>query len=330
MPSGLLIGVLVAAFCFELINGFHDTANAIAPMVFTRALTAFQAIALCAVMNFVGALTNESVAETIAKGIVNVDVDLVVILAALLGATLWDVFTWWRCIPTSSSHALIGGLIGATMAYTGTVQTVRWDGVLQKVIIPLFTSPLMGILLGFLGMRLVFELFANWTPHHANAFFSKMQILSSAFMAYEHGSNDAQKTMGIITLALVTVGQLDASAGVPLWVKLFCAGTMMLGTAVGGKRIMGTVGEGVTKLEPASGFVAETSSALAIAVMTAFGAPVSTTQVVTASVMGAGSAHRPGAVRWGTVGGIVKSWFVTLPTTIALGAVIEIVVRLLV
>jgi PiT family inorganic phosphate transporter len=187
------------------------------------------------------------------------------------------------------------------MAYTGTVQTIRWDGVLQKVIIPLFSSPLMGIVLGFVGMRLVFELFANWTPRHANAFFSKMQILSSAFMAYEHGSNDAQKTMGIITLALVTVGQLDANAGVPLWVKLFCASTMMLGTAVGGKRVM-----------------------------TAIGAPVSTTQVVTASVMGAGSAHRPGAVRWGTVGGIVRSWFVTLPTTIALGAVIELVVRLLV
>lgn len=256
--------LLVVAFAFELINGFHDTANSIATTVYTRALSPGVAIAMSAVMNFVGALTNESVARTISSGLVDVQLELYVILAALLGAIFWNLLTWWLTVPSSSSHALIGSLIGATIAYTHGFSDVRWEGVVEKVVIPLFTSPLIGFVLGFAFMRLVFELFANWTPANANGLFHRLQIASSAFMAYSHGSNDAQKTMGIITLALTTEGLLSQDGGVPLWVKLFCAATMALGTAIGGQRIMKTLGRGVFRLEPSIGFVANMATAIAI------------------------------------------------------------------
>ena len=319
MVSALLVCVLVAALVFEFINGFHDTANAIATTVYTKALPVRTAIAMSAVMNFVGALTSEKVALTISKGLVDIQLDLYVILAALIGAIVWDFFTWWRSIPSSSSHALIGSLIGATIVHTGTTQHVIWDGVVGKVVIPLFTSPLIGMALGFLIMKLVFELFANWTPHKANGLFHKLEIVSSAFMAYSHGNNDAQKTMGIITLALVSAGLADPALGVPLWVKITCAVTMAIGTSIGGQRIMRTVGDGVNKLTPVIGFVAQTSSTVAIELMTALGAPVSTTQVVTTSIMGAGSARRRSSVRWGAARKIIAAWFITLPITILLG-----------
>jgi PiT family inorganic phosphate transporter len=315
----MLIAVFVAAISFEFINGFHDTANAIATTVYTKALPVRLAILMSACMNFVGALTSEKVALTIAKGMVDIQLDLYVILAALIGAVIWDFFTWWRSIPSSSSHALIGSLIGATIVFTGTTAHVEWMGVLEKVVIPLFTSPLIGLCLGFFIMKIVFELFANWTPKHANKFFLRLEVLSSALMAYSHGNNDAQKTMGIITLALISAGDLSANSGVPLWVKLLCAVTMAIGTSVGGQRIMRTVGNGVTKLNPVIGFVAQTSSTIAIEIMTALGAPVSTTQVVTTSIMGAGSARRFSSVRWGVARKIIGAWFITLPVTIVLG-----------
>ena len=327
MLSTLLIAVLIAAFTFEFINGFHDTANAIATTVYTRALPPRVAILMSATMNFIGALMSEKVAMTIAHGLVDVQLELYVILAALLGAIIWDLFTWWQGIPSSSSHALIGSLIGATIVFSGGIQHIIWEGVLWKVVIPLFTSPIIGLFLGFMFMKLVFELFANWKPSKANGLFHKAQIASSMFMAYSHGNNDAQKTMGIITLALIGSGELAAGSGVPLWVKLFCAATMALGTSVGGQRIMKTVGGGVTKLEPVVGFVSETSSAIAIETMTAFGAPVSTTQVVTTAIMGAGSAKGPKKVRWGVARNIVKAWFTTLPATMILGGVCAFVVR---
>ena len=319
MLSTLLIAVLVAAFIFEFINGFHDTANAIATTVYTRALPPRVAILMSATMNFIGALMSEKVAMTIAHGLVDVQLELYVILAALLGAIIWDLFTWWQGIPSSSSHALIGSLIGATIVFSRGTQHILWGGVLSKVVIPLFTSPLIGLALGFLVMKLVFELFANWKPSKANGLFHKAQIASSMFMAYSHGNNDAQKTMGIITLALIGSGELAAGSGVPTWVKFFCAATMALGTSIGGQRIMKTVGGGVTKLEPVVGFVSETSSAIAIETMTAFGAPVSTTQVVTTAIMGAGSAKGAKKVRWGVARSIVKAWFTTLPATMFLG-----------
>ena len=330
MLSTLLIAVLIAAFVFEFINGFHDTANAIATTVYTRALPPRVAILMSATMNFIGALMSEKVAMTIAHGLVDVQLELYVILAALLGAIIWDLFTWWQGIPSSSSHALIGSLIGATIVFSGGIQHIIWEGVLYKVVIPLFTSPIIGLMLGFFFMKLVFELFANWKPTRANGLFHKAQIASSMFMAYSHGNNDAQKTMGIITLALIGAGELAAGSGVPLWVKLFCAATMALGTSIGGQRIMKTVGGGVTKLEPVVGFVSETSSAIAIETMTALGAPVSTTQVVTTAIMGAGSAKGAKKVRWGVAGSIVKAWFTTLPMTMLLGGVCAFVVGLFV
>ena len=329
MVSALLVCVLGAALVFEFINGFHDTANAIATTVYTHALTPKRAIMMSAFMNFIGAMVSDKVAMTVAHGLVNIQLDLYVILAALLGAITWDLFTWWKGIPSSSSHALIGSLVGATVVFTGTTQHVIWSNIVEKVIIPLFTSPLIGMALGFFFMRVVFELFANWTPHNANGFFHKAQIASSAFMAYSHGNNDAQKTMGIITLALIAAGDLAVGSDVPTWVKIFCAVTMAIGTSVGGQRIMKTVGSGVTKLEPVIGFVSETSSAIAIETMTALGAPVSTTQVITCAIMGAGSAKNKSAVRWGVAGKIIASWFVTLPATMALGGVMAFLIGLL-
>ena len=327
MLSGLLVAVLISAFVFEFINGFHDTANAIATTVYTRALPPRVAILMSACMNFIGALMSEKVAMTIAHGLIDVQLELYVILAALLGAIIWDLFTWWQGIPSSSSHALIGSLIGATIIFSGGIQHIIWGGVLMKVVVPLFTSPIIGLALGYFFMKLVFEIFANWKPAKANGLFHKAQIASSMFMAYSHGNNDAQKTMGIITLALIASGELAAGSGVPLWVKLFCAATMALGTSIGGQRIMKTVGGGVTKLEPVVGFVSETSSAIAIETMTAFGAPVSTTQVVTTAIMGAGSAKGAKKVRWGVAGSIVKAWFTTLPATMILGGLCAFVVR---
>ena len=326
MGSILLVAVLVAAIIFEFINGFHDTANAIATTVYTKALPLRVAILMSATMNFIGALMSEKVAMTIASGLVDIQLQLYVVFAALAGAIIWDLFTWWASIPSSSSHALIGSLIGATIVFTGTTNHIMWEGVLKKVVIPLFTSPLIGMALGYFIMMLVFELFANWSPKKAHGLFHRLQVLSAAFMAYSHGNNDAQKTMGIITLALVTAGLHDPSMGIPLWVKLLCATTMALGTSIGGSRIMRTVGDGVTKLTPVIGFVAEASSTVAIELMTAIGAPVSTTQVITTSIMGAGSARRRSSVRWGVARKIIAAWFVTLPVTMALGGLIAFLI----
>ena len=247
MLSPLLLGVLASAIVFEFINGFHDTANTIATTVYTRALPVRTAILMSATMNFIGALTSEKVAMTIAHGLVNVQLELYVILAALLGAIIWDLATWWFSIPSSSSHALIGSLIGATIIFTRTVSTVEWSGVAEKVIIPLFTSPLIGLCIGFLLMKALLELFANWHPARANGLFHKLQIASSLVMSYSHGNNDAQKTMGIIMLALVSYGALD-SFQVPAWVIVGCAVTMGCGTMTGGLRIVRTMGDKMIKL----------------------------------------------------------------------------------
>ncbi len=328
MLSPLLLGVLASAIVFEFINGFHDTANTIATTVYTRALPVRTAILMSAGMNFVGALTSEKVAMTIAHGLVNVPLELYVILAALLGAIIWDLATWWFSIPSSSSHALIGSLIGATMVFTASVGTVEWSGVVEKVVVPLFTSPLIGFCIGFLLMKVLLELFAYWHPARASKLFHKLQIASSLVMSYSHGNNDAQKTMGIITLALIASGVLPEGSGVPMWVKITCAATMALGTSIGGRRIMKTVGNGVTKLDSALGFAAQVSSAVAIETMTALGAPVSTTQVLTTSIMGAGSVRGAKKVKWGMAGSIFTAWVVTLPATIALGGLCAFLIGL--
>ncbi|MDD6190537.1 MAG: inorganic phosphate transporter [Firmicutes bacterium] len=327
MLSTVLIFVIAFALLFEFINGFHDTANAIATAVYTNALTPGRAIALAAVMNLIGAMASEKVAGTISKGLVDVELEQYVILSALIGAIIWNLFTWWKGIPSSSSHALIGSLVGAVIVYTMSNDHIIWSGVLSKVVIPLFTSPLLGLFIGFMGMKLVYKLFAKWSQTRVNKVFLKLQVISSAVVAFSHGNNDAQKTMGIITLALVTGGLISADHGVPFWVKITCACVMALGTSVGGWKVMKTMGSGVTKIQPASGFVAQTSSALVIELMTFIGAPVSTTQVITTSIMGTGSARRKSAVKWGVAGNIFTAWVVTLPVTMALGGVVVFVVE---
>ena len=323
MLSTILIMVIAFALVFEFINGFHDTANAIATAVYTKALTPGRAIALAAFMNLIGAMASEKVAGTISKGLVDIQLEQYVILAALIGAIIWNLFTWWMGIPSSSSHALIGSLVGAVIVYTMSTEHIIWTGVLTKVIIPLFTSPLLGLLIGFLGMKVIYKAFAKWSQSHVNRVFIKLQVISSAVVAFSHGNNDAQKTMGIITLALVTGGLVGADAGVPLWVKISCAVVMAAGTSVGGWKVMKTMGAGVTKINPASGFVAQTSSAIVIELMTFLGAPVSTTQVITTSIMGVGSARRKSAVKWGVAGNIFTTWIVTLPVTMVLGGIME-------
>ena len=323
MLSTILIMVIAFALVFEFITGFHDTANAIATAVYTKALTPGRAIALAAFMNLIGAMASEKVAGTISKGLVDIQLEQYVILAALIGAIIWNLFTWWMGIPSSSSHALIGSLVGAVIVYTMSTEHIIWTGVLTKVIIPLFTSPLLGLLIGFLGMKVIYKAFAKWSQSHVNRVFIKLQVISSAVVAFSHGNNDAQKTMGIITLALVTGGLVGADAGVPLWVKISCAVVMAAGTSVGGWKVMKTMGAGVTKINPASGFVAQTSSAIVIELMTFLGAPVSTTQVITTSIMGVGSARRKSAVKWGVAGNIFTAWIVTLPVTMVLGGIME-------
>lgn len=328
--SAILICVLLFAVVFEFINGFHDTANAIATTVYTRALSVGKAIILAAGMNFVGALVSENVARTITDGIVSIQLEEYVVLAALTGAIIWNLFTWWRAIPSSSSHALIGSLIGAVMVYTMGVQGIKWDGVVSKIILPLFTSPVAGFFLAYLLMKVVNTIFANMKRKNVNGVFRRLQLLSAALVAFSHGNNDAQKTMGIITLALITGGLLPLGSGVPLWVKILCAATIAAGTAVGGWKIMKTMGGGVTKLNSAGGFVAQTTSALVIEGMTFLGAPISTTQVITSAVMGVGSAKRLRSVKWKIAGDIALTWIVTLPVAAILGGLSVLAIQLFV
>ena len=319
MYSSILIAVVVVALFFNFINGFHDTANAIATSVYTKALSPNKAIALAAVMNFIGTLVSEKVAMTISSGIVDIVLEQHVIMGALIGATAWNLITWWFAIPSSSSHALIGSLVGACIVATMSMKHVLWAGVLYKVVLPLFLSPAIGLLIGYLGMKLMYASFKNWSQRNVNSVFRRLQVISSAFVAFSHGNNDAQKTMGIITLALISGGALGADSGVPLWVKIACALTMALGTSIGGKRIMKTMGGNVTRLEPSNGFVAQTASALVIEGATMFGIPVSTTQVITTSIMGVGAARRVTAVKWGVAKSILVAWFLTLPASMVLG-----------
>ncbi|MCL1846940.1 MAG: inorganic phosphate transporter [Coriobacteriia bacterium] len=328
----ILVLVIIAALGFEFINGFHDTANSIATTVYTKALPVAGAIALAAGMNFLGAFVSEGVAKTISSGLVSVELADYVILAALLGAITWNLFTWWKGIPCSSSHALIGGLLGATIAYTVSLNGVLWVGVLQKVVIPMFTSPLIGFFIAFCLMKLIYRLFSNANHSRTGRVFLRLQIVSAAAVAFSHGTNDAQKTMGIITLALFTGGFLATAEHVPIWVKFLCAATMAAGTSVGGWRIMRTMGHGVTKLDSVRGFAAETTSAIVIQVMTALHAPISTTHAITSAVMGVGSARRLSAVKWTKAKEIVLTWVITPPVAIALGGafvfIIQFIMRL--
>jgi PiT family inorganic phosphate transporter len=336
MLSGIslsLLTVIILALAFEFINGFHDTANAIATSVSTKVLTPTMAILMTACMNFIGALASDKVAKTIYKGIVDGNVAQYVIIAALIAAIIWDLITWYFGIPSSSSHALIGGLIGSSIVYAMSFQKVIWNdgaggGVIGKILIPLIASPIMGLLAGFLIMSLLFRLLASFSNMVVNRWFSKLQILSASLMAYSHGNNDAQKTMGIITLALVNADILSKDAGIPWEVKLMCAAVMAMGTSVGGWRIIKTMGMGLTKLKPIGGFAAETAAALVIEGASSIGAPVSTTHVISTAIMGVGSAKRISAVKWILAKDIVSAWILTIPVTSLMGAAITYVFKL--
>ncbi len=294
MPEGItpvLLVVLGLAIAFDYINGFHDTANAIATSVSTRALTPGWAIAMSAVANFTGALIGTEVAKTIGSGLIDTNVESQsVIAAALVGAIAWNLLTWRLGIPSSSSHALIGGLLGAALISAG-IGSWQMDGVVNKVLIPLVASPLIGFVIGLLLMGLIFNVFRRAHPGRLNGAFRRLQVLSAAYMAFSHGSNDAQKTMGIMTLALVTAG-VQTTFEPPLWVILTAATAISLGTAGGGWRIIKTMGTKVVKLDPVHGFAAETTAATVIFGATHFGMPVSTTHVISSAIMGVGSSDR--------------------------------------
>jgi inorganic phosphate transporter, PiT family len=308
-----LILIVVVALAFDYTNGFHDAANAIAVAVSTKALTPRAALALAAVMNLVGAVISTKVAATVGGGIIDPPTGsggLQVVFAALIGAIAWNLITWYFGLPSSSSHALIGGLVGAALA---AAESVKWLGIVDKVVIPMVLSPLIGFGLGYLFMLAILWSFRRANAHKAHRGFRYAQIVSSATMAFGHGTQDAQKTMGIITLALVTSGEIS-SFHVPLWVIFASALAISAGTYAGGFRIMRTLGRRIIQLTPANGFAAQTvASGVLIATATVFAVPVSTTHITTASIMGVGATRRLSAVRWGVAGNIVIAWVVTLP-----------------
>ena len=315
MPEGftaILVAVLGLAVLFDYINGFHDTANAIATSVSTRALRPQWAIAMSATANFVGALTGTAVAKTIGSGLITPQSEGgLVVAAALIGAIVWNLLTWRLGIPSSSSHALIGGLLGASAAAIG-FGAWQVDGIVGKVLFPLVSSPIAGFAIGFALMVVIFNLFRRAHPKTMNDRFRRLQVLSAAYMAFSHGSNDAQKTMGVMTLALVSAGILPEFK-VPLWVIILAASAISLGTAAGGWRIIRTMGTKVVKLDPVHGFAAETTAATIITGASLLGMPVSTTHVISSAILGVGSSDRFRSVHWTVARNIGVAWVLTLP-----------------
>ena len=371
MSLSLILLVVAVALVFEYINGFHDTANSIATVVATKVLSPGQAVLLAAATNLLGALWGTAVAKTISSGLIDsgvVDVTPQVLICALLGATIWDLITWWWGLPSSSSHALVGGLCGAALAaasdnwsaliwWQGGVHWWEGKGLLPKVVVPMVTSPLLGFAIGYLLMGLLIAFIAFLgsragaiqklgRPRFVNGFFGKAQLLSASAMGLSHGTNDAQKTMGIIALALATAtsaGSLDHLPAwlsflritqdaskqfeIATWIKVTCAIVMAAGTAAGGWRIIRTLGHKMVKLHPINGFAAETTSAAVIITASQFGIPVSTTHNISAAIMGVGAAKRPNAIQWTVVERMVWAWILTLPVAGALAWVLVVALR---
>ena len=346
----LLVTVILVALVFEYINGFHDTANSIATVVSTKVLTPRQAVVMAAVTNLLGAMAGTAVAKTISSGLVDakmVSMSSDIIICALLGAIAWNLLTWWFGLPSSSSHALIGGLCGSAFAASANnwhviIWSVRdprhwWlgKGLLWKVIVPMVTSPIAGLVLGFLFMAFLYVLLRDARPLRVNRFFGVAQMFSAAGMGFMHGTNDAQKTMGIIALTLLAATKAGHLAnlpgwlsflhmpepppgtdlGIPAWIKVVCAFTMAAGTAAGGWRIIRTLGHKMVKLHPINGFAAEASSAAVILAATELGIPVSTTHNISAAIMGVGAARRINAIKWTVVERMVWAWILTIPVT---------------
>ena len=319
-----LLVVIVLAVVFDYINGFHDTANAIATSVATRALHPRHAILMATFFNFVGAFAGTAVAKTIGAGLVDeTTTTQAVVAAALIGAITWNLITWWFGLPSSSSHALIGGLLGATIVAAG-VGALKLDGIYNKVVVPMISSPVIGFVGAFLLMLAIYWIFRNAKRKPMARIFRRLQVISAGYMAFSHGSNDAQKTMGVITLALFSA-DLIPTFHVPLWVIVVCAGAISFGTAAGGWRIIRTMGQRVVKLDPVHGFAAETTAASIIYTASHFGMPVSTTHVISSAIMGVGASDRLSAVRWGVAGNIVIAWILTIPASAAVAALAYLV-----
>jgi len=307
-----LVVVILLAVAFDYINGFHDTANAIATSVATRALRPLHAILMATAFNFIGAFAGTAVAKTIGAGLVDeATTTQAVVAAALIGAITWNLITWYLALPSSSSHALIGGLLGATIVAAG-FGALKLDGIFNKVLVPMISSPIIGFTGAFLLMLAIYWIFRNAKRKPMARRFRRLQVISAGYMAFSHGSNDAQKTMGIITLALFAAGAIP-TIDVPFWVIVVSATAISLGTAVGGWRIMATMGHRVVELEPVHGFAAETTAATVILGAAQFGAPVSTTHVISSAIMGVGSARGPKGVRWGVARRILLAWVITIP-----------------
>lgn len=312
----LLVVIVLVALVFDFTNGAHDCANAIATVVSTKVLSPRTAVTMAAVLNLVGALLGSEVASTLGKGIVNTDVVMgstILVLAALVGAIFWNILTWYYGLPSSSSHALIGGLIGAAVTHAGFA-SLNVASIFKKIILPMLLSPLAGFVVSYLVMTALMLLFSSTNRRTVTKGFKKLQILSAAFMATSHGLNDAQKTMGVITLALVLFNQIDTFY-VPFWVKISCALAMALGTALGGWKIIKTMGHRIFKLEPVHGFAAETSASLVITGASLIGAPISTTHTITACIFGVGSTKRLSAVRWELAANLAVAWVITIPAS---------------
>ncbi len=307
----LLLCVIGLAIVFDFINGFHDTANAIATSVSTRVLSPKVAVSMAAILNMVGALSGTAVAKTVGAGLVELScITQVTVISALMAAILWDITTWYLGLPTSSSHAILSGVVGAGIATAGS-GVIILKGV-YKVLAGLILSPIIGFILGFFLMIFLLWLFGRSTPKLVSNLFSRLQVVSAAYMAFSHGSNDAQKTMGIITMALVSYYKLP-EFHIPFWVIAVCATAMALGTAFGGWRIIKTLGMRIVHLKPIHGFAAETTAATVIEIASRIGLPLSTTHVISSTIMGVGASKRLSAVKWGIGGHIILAWILTLP-----------------
>ena len=348
----LVLCILTVALIFEFINGFHDTANAIATTIATKVMTPRQAVVMSAVFNLFGALVGTAVATTIGTGLVDVQyVTAQVVFCALISGIVWNLFTWWLGLPSSSSHALIGGLCGSALAAAGGHWgVIRWatlggashkvEGLWPKVLKPMVLSPVCGIVLGFLVMGLLLALFRRWRPNTVRTVFGRAQLFSAAWMSFSHGTNDAQKTMGIIALTLFTATHSTAFDHLPswlgflrapefrvyVWIKVICALTMAAGTAAGGWRIISTMGRKMVKLQPIHGFAAQTTAASIIQLASHWGMPLSTTHVISSSIMGVGATRRLNAVKWTVVERMVWAWIMTLPVTAGVGYLLTSVV----
>jgi inorganic phosphate transporter, PiT family len=319
VDSVLLWVVVVVALGFDFTNGFHDTANAVATSVSTRALSPRLAVLIASIANVAGAFVTTAVANTVGQGIIDTGLATEkTVLAALLGAIAWNLLTWWLGLPSSSSHALIGGLVGAALVQSG-LEGVQWNGLVHKVILPGIASPVLGFVGAFALLLLIYWTFMRVTPGAANRGFRLGQLASGTWVAFTHGANDAQKTMGVIALALFEAGRIDHFY-IPTWVIVAAGLAIGSGTYVGGWRIMRTLGQRIFSMEPASGFAAQVAGGTVIYVATRFGYPISTTHAIAGSVMGAGATKRLSAVRWGVAGNIVVAWILTIPAAALVAA----------